>query len=219
MRDIFFCCYTYGNFDHVINTVQAHKLVAIIFPGDLQAKKPLQDELRMILDDTDFDADHDNLFISSLAPRNLHAKAVDMAGVRIAGLGGVFRGRVWLPPGDPVFASPCDLVRSVGSSNLWRNGLMRKLCSTIFPVDYFRLMGKRADVLVTHEAASVHQHGWDAVDALASSLRMRKFLYGHHEDHLYFLRGPCSLLKVTPLAGSMIDLGQGRCRMLCNFKG
>ena len=225
--DIFFCGDTHGNFDHVMEAVQIYKPVAIIFLGDLQAQKPLQDELRMILDDTDIwwipgnhdtdsDADHDHLFGSSLAPRNLHAKVVDVAGVRIAGLGGIFRRRAWSPPGDPVFTSPGDLVRSVGRGNLWRNGLMRKHRSTIFPVDYASLMSQRADVLVTHEAPSVHRHGWDAVDALAHSLRVRKSFHGHHHDRQDYSRHCASLdfeahgvgfCGITALDGTVIRAG------------
>ena len=237
-RDIFFCGDTHGNFDHVIEAVQVHKPAGLIFLGDLQAQQPLHDELRLILDktdiwwipgnhDTDSDADYDHLFGSSLAPRNLHGQVVEVAGVRIAGLGGVFRGRVWSPPRDPVFASPDDLERSVGTSNRWRNGLTRKHRSTIFPVDYARLMGQRADVLVSHEAPSVHQHGWDAVDALASSLRVRKSFHGHHHDRqdysrhwdaLGFEAHGVGFCGITALDGTVIRAGDfDDCRMICRL--
>ena len=233
--DIFFCGDTHGNFDHVIKAVQVHKPVGLIFLGDLQAQQPLHNELRMILDktdiwwvpgnhDTDSDADYDNLFGSSLALRNLHGQVVEVAGVRIAGLGGVFRGRVWSPPGDPVFASPDDLVQSAGRGNLWRNGLTRQHRSTIFPVDYASLMGQRADVLVSHEAPSVHQHGWDAVDALASSLRVRKSFHGHHHDRqdysrhwdaLGFEAHGVGFCGITALDGTVIRAGDfDDCRMM-----
>ena len=160
--------------------------MVIIYLDDLQAQKPMQDELRVILNDTDSDADDDNLLGSSLASRNRHAKAVDVAGMRIAGRGVVFRGRVRSPPSDPAIALPGDLVRFVGRGNLWRNGLMRKHRSTIFAVDDVSLMTRRADVLIPHEATSVHRHGWGAVDALASSLRVRQSLHGHHHACLHF---------------------------------
>ncbi len=48
--------------------------------------------------DTDIDADYDNLYDSRLAERNLHGRVVTTAGVRVAGLGGIFRGQVWMPP-------------------------------------------------------------------------------------------------------------------------
>ena len=90
------------------------------------------------------------------------------------------------PPSDPATALPSDLVRSVGRGNLCRNGLMRKHRCTNFAVDDVSLVTRRADVLVTHEATRVHQHGWGAVDALASSLRVRKSLHGHHHVCLRF---------------------------------
>jgi hypothetical protein len=76
--------------------------------GDIQARRPLQVELAPILaltevwfipgnHDTDSDADHDHLFGSELADRNLHARVVEIAGFRVAGLGGVFRESIQMP--------------------------------------------------------------------------------------------------------------------------
>lgn len=127
---ILFCGDPHGHFGHIIEAVQEHQPAAVILLGDLQAQRPLEVELALILDktevwfihgnhDTDSEADHDNLFGSKLANRNLHGRVVEIAGQRIAGLGGV-----------------------------------------IFPVDYERLQKQRADILVTHEAPSSHPHGF-----------------------------------------------------------
>ncbi|MGZ5802336.1 MAG: metallophosphoesterase family protein, partial [Burkholderiaceae bacterium] len=45
--------------------------------------------------DTDETRHYDHLFGSTLADRNLHGRIETIAGVRIAGLGGVFRTKVW----------------------------------------------------------------------------------------------------------------------------
>ena len=106
---ILFCGDLHGQFGHVIEAVLVRQPAAVILLGDLQAQNPLEVELAPILGhteiwfihgnhDTDSDADHDNLFDSALADRNLHGRVVEIAGVRIAGLGGVFRGQVWSPP-------------------------------------------------------------------------------------------------------------------------
>lgn len=55
--------------------------------------------------DTDSEASHDHLHCSVLADHNLHDRVVEIAGVRIAGLGGVFREQVWAPPEDPIYQS------------------------------------------------------------------------------------------------------------------
>ena len=163
--------------------------------GDLQAQRPLEIELASILDktavwyihgnhDTDSDSDYDNLFGSALAERNLHGRVVEIDGLRIAGLGGVFRGQVWAPPGAWQYERPQDFAARSGKGNRWRGGLPRKHRSSIFPSDYFNLVRQQADILVTHEAPSSHPHGFDAIDELARSLGVSKVFHGHHHDRL-----------------------------------
>ena len=192
---ILFCGDPHGQFGHVIEAVQAYRPAAVILLGDMQAQRPLEVELAPILDltdvwfihgnhDTDSDADHDNLFGSTLADRNLHGRVVQIAGLRIAGLGGVFRGQVWSPPAPWAFQTQKQYLASGGKSVRWRDGLPRKHRSSIFPADYQRLAGQRADNLVTHEAPSSHPHGFAAIDELARGLRVTKSFHGHHHDRL-----------------------------------
>ena len=192
---IYFCGDTHGHFDHVLDIVARDRPAAIVFLGDLQARRPLEQELAAILDmtevwyihgnhDTDTDADYDHLFGSALGERNLHGRVVEIDGVRIAGLGGVFRGQVWWPPGPWEYESPAEFIAHCGKGNRWRDGLPRKHRSSIFPEDYFRLASQRADILVTHEAPSAHPHGFDVLDELGRSLRIDKAFHGHHHDCL-----------------------------------
>lgn len=192
---ILFCGDPHGHFGHIIETVQEHQPAAVILLGDLQAQSPLEVELALILDkteiwfihgnhDTDSEADHDNLFGSKLANRNLHGKVVEIAGQRIAGLGGVFRGKVWTPPAPATFENPKQYLAQCGKGNFWRGGLPLTHRSTIFPVDYSRLAGERADILVTHEAPSAHPHGFAAIDELARRLGVTTSFHGHHHDRL-----------------------------------
>ena len=192
---IFFCGDVHGQFQHVIDAVREHAPAAIVLLGDIQAKKPLERELEWILDetevwffhgnhDTDSEADYDNLFGSQLANRNLHGRVVEVAGVRIAGLGGVFRGQVWRPPEDPNYRSAEDFTRIQGSGNRWRDGVALKHRSSIFPDEYDRLAQVRADVLVTHEAPRVHPHGFDAIDQLARQMQAHTTFHGHRHDRL-----------------------------------
>jgi Icc-related predicted phosphoesterase len=194
MDDLFFCGDTHGEFQHVIDAVKSHRPEAIIFLCDLQARQPREIELEEILDltevwfihgnhDTDSDADYDHLFSSELAEQNLHGRVVEIGGYRIAGLGGVFRGQVWMPPNDPKFASQVAYARHGGKGNSWRGGLSRKHRSTIFPADYASLLNQHADILVTHEAPSCHPHGFAAIDHLTRSMNVRWSFHGHHHDN------------------------------------
>lgn len=192
---ILFCGDPHGHFGHIIEAVQEHRPAAVILLGDLQAQRPLEVELALILDktevwfihgnhDTDSEADHDNLFGSTLAHRNLHGRVVEIAGQRIAGLGGVFRGKVWAPPAPATFENPKQYLARCGKGNFWRGGLPLTQRSTIFPVDYERLQKQRADILVTHEAPSAHPHGFAAIDELARQLGVSTSFHGHHHDQL-----------------------------------
>lgn len=191
----------HGHFDFVIDCVRKRRPAAIVLLGDIQAQRPLQIELAPILDltevwwipgnhDTDSEADHDNLFGSELAHRNLHGRVVEVAGHRIAGLGGVFRGAIWAPPLEPNFASVADRLKVIRPRERWRGGLPLRHRSTIFPDEYQRLLLQRADILVTHEGMGGHPHGWTALNDLATALRVQLVVHGHlHETINYIADG------------------------------
>ena len=103
---ILFCGDPHGNFDHIAWAVCAFQPKAIVLLGDIEAQRPLHFTLDCILrqtdvwwipgnHDTDNEENYDNLFGSELSDRNLHGRVIEIDGVRIAGLGGVFRGQVW----------------------------------------------------------------------------------------------------------------------------
>ena len=84
----------------------------VILLGDLECQRPLHELVAPIHDitevwwipgnhDTDSADVYSNLFESELADKNLHGRVVEIAGIRVAGLGGIFRGEVWYPPDDP----------------------------------------------------------------------------------------------------------------------
>ena len=195
LGQIFFCGDVHGNFEHIIDAVKAHQPAAVVLLGDIQAQRPLEQELAEILDktavwfihgnhDTDAEKDYDNLFGSALAGKNLDGRVMEIAGVRIAGLGGIFRKQVWLPPEPWGARSAKEHTRTVGRGNRWRNGLPLRHRSTIFRDTYELLAKQGANVLVTHEAPSVHPHGFEALDELARSLKVQSTFHGHHHDCL-----------------------------------
>lgn len=192
---IFFCGDPHGHFEHIIEAVHAHRPSAIVLLGDLQPQEPLGLVLKPILDlsevwwihgnhDTDSDADYDNLFGSALADRNLHGRVVEVAGQRIAGLGGIFRGHIWAAPCNPLYESKEAYLARCGKGSRWRNGMPRKHRSTIFPDDYQALLTEQADILVTHEAPSCHRHGFREIDDLAHGLGVKTTFHGHHHEQI-----------------------------------
>ena len=205
---ICFFCDPHGSFKFVIRSAQRCRPRAIVLLGDIQAQRPLQVELAPILDltevwwipgnhDTDSDADHDNLFGSDLAHRNLHGRVVEVAGYRIAGLGGIFRGTIWAPPLEPAYRSAADRLKVICPAERWRGGLPRRHRSSIFPDVCGQLALQRADVLVTHEGLGGHPHGWQALDNLATAMQAQVVVHGHlHQTIDYVADG-----RLDPKAG------------------
>jgi len=200
----------HGDFEPVIAATLRLRPEAIVLLGDLQPRRPLHlvlEAIRPLTEiwfihgnhDTDSEADYDNLWGSELADRNFHGQVVDIAGYKVAGLGGVFREKVWdpaVPWQDAAFASPEKMLgRGEARSwkeghGLWRGGVQLRHRSTIFPIDYTRLLKQRAHILVTHEAPGAHRHGFDVLDDLASTLRATLHVHGHqHQDIDYQAEG------------------------------
>ena len=174
---------------------------AAILLGDIQCDRPL-DELAAPLLDRGIDVhwifgNHDNdggpeMWANLVEPeRNprttqgaLHARVVEIAGLRIAGLGGTFRPRIWEPPEPPRLYSRAELPEELADLN-WGdehiNALIHSLGATaIWPEDYEYLSNQRADILVTHEAPRSHPSGNAALDTLARAMGAKLIVHGHH---------------------------------------
>lgn len=188
---IFFIGDIHGKFARVVSRIEELRPSAVVFLGDLQATRPLHVELERVCamtdvwwiagnHDTDSESDYDNLFASRLADRNLDGRVVEVAGRRIAGLGGVFRSRVWEPGHEPIYASSASYLKK--NRDAWRGGLPLMHRSTIFPSVFDSLSKQRADVLVSHEAPSCHPHGFEAINILALEMNVASAFHGHHHD-------------------------------------
>jgi len=208
---ILFCGDTRGSLGHIVEALERAAIDAVVLLGDIQARRSLDLELAGLPasvevwwipgnHDTDSEADHDHLFGSTLADRNLHGRVAEVAGIRIAGLGGIFRGKVWAPPQDR-----------------WRGGLPLRHRSTIFPDTYAALSRQRADVLVTHEAPSYHPHGFEAIELLAACMGVSASFHGHHHDRLDysafaardgFRAYGVGLRGITALDGTIVRVGE-----------
>ncbi|MET3181729.1 UNVERIFIED_ORG: putative phosphodiesterase [Variovorax guangxiensis] len=211
----------HGEFVPVIAAVERLRPKAVMLLGDIQARQPLHIELGPILDkteiwfihgnhDTDSDADYDNLWGSELADRNLHGRIVEIAGYKVAGLGGIFRSKIWdprQPLKEAAFASADALRRSMRPEERWRGGVGRRHRSTIFPDVYLQLLrSPPADILVTHEAPAAHPHGWQAVDELAKTLGVQLVVHGHHHQNIdYHAEG--LMTAAAPFRAFGVDIG------------
>lgn len=227
MNRIFFCGDPHGHFEHIIDEVIVHRPAAIVLLGDVQAPEPLEVVLNPILDrtdiwwihgnhDTDSDGDYENLFESSLGNRNLHGRVVEIAGVRIAGLGGIFRRQVWWAPDKPSYPSAEAFLARCGKGNRWRGGLPRKHRSSIFPSDYYALLREKADMLVTHEAPSCHPHGFVAIDELAAGLGVQVAFHGHHHEHTEYSDEEINRLGFRPFGVAYGEIRDEQGRVVSN---
>ena len=171
---------------------------AVIILGDLDLDVPFRERLWPLLErgirtlwivgnhDKDSEVRHDHLF--GYPEGCLGARPVIAGGIRAAGLGGVFKEKVWYPRfahADPVHASRASFMRSLTKTDRWRRGLPLKLRDAIFPEDVTAMSGARVDLLVTHEAPSSHKHGFVGVDRAAELCRARLVVHGHHHESVH----------------------------------
>lgn len=189
----------HGRYQNLFNAVERYSPDAVVVLGDFMLDKPLEQLVGQILDKTDFwyihgnhDTDRDifyhSLFKSELAHRNLHGRVESIGGLRIAGLGGVFRGKVWHPnlsDGQPRWRTRQEFMRAQPRvtqrmAAAQYDGLLLQHHSTIWWEDYERLWDERADILVTHEAPSSHHYGFTEIDDLAFAINARRVFHGHH---------------------------------------
>ncbi|MDT8407724.1 MAG: metallophosphoesterase [Methylococcales bacterium] len=191
-RRILFAGDPHGDFQAIIEAVGQFQPEAVILLGDCELSAPLESQLGRVLDLTDvwwipgnhdFD-DHDRhrfLFASALADKNLHLNVKTIAGLRVAGLGGIFLGRVWYPPRAPRWHSKQDYLAQQ-PQHLRELGLSLKMRSAIWYDEVQQLKKHQADILVTHEAPGCHRYGFTALDELARHLRVKQLYHGHQHD-------------------------------------
>lgn len=231
---IFFCGDPHGQFKQILRAAKEHKPDAIILLGDNlgeeDSARPLSQELKDIWHMTWFihgnhETDHESTarLMQQDADKNLHGRVVDIAGLRVAGLGGVFRENIWMPGySDPFYRDYAHYKQVADFKRPPRirhetHGEDRKHFSSIFADDYDALGAQEADVLVTHEACSPHPHGYAVLDDLAQALGARWHFHGHHHDcldysehweRLGFVTRGVGLRGITDLQGNLIVPGQ-----------
>lgn len=196
---ILFAGDVHGRFDHIDRIVRDLGPQALVLLGDIEAPRPLAalvapwevcgTEVWFIPGNHDTDSEERWRHLDSLAERNLDGRVAMVAGVRIAGLGGIFRETIWdpaRPAHAPSYAAyAAQLARRTDPSHdlsAADRGRLLKHRSSIFPAVYDGLVAEHADTLVTHEAPSCHPYGFRAIDELAQALGVAQLFHGHHHD-------------------------------------
>jgi len=205
----------HGDFRAIIKSVLTLKPDAVIILGDFGLSAPLDAELEQIAGltsvywipgnhDYDSPALHSNLFESGYAENNIDGCVVDIGGLKVAGLGGVFKGKVWHPNEKIRWERREDLLNFL-PANAKKNGLPLHHEAAIWHEDYDSLSLQQADILITHEAPSCHKHGFQEIDLLAQTMGASHIFHGHHHQHYTATLANGIRVYGTPISG-VVDL-------------
>ncbi|PPC90937.1 MAG: metallophosphoesterase [Methylobacter sp.] len=218
-KKILFAGDPHGDFKPLIKAVYNQKPAAVVLLGDCDLVSPLEHCLQEILNLTEIywiAGNHDfespekyrYLFHSGLAQNNLHLTVKNIGGLRIAGLGGIFLGRVWYPPQMPKWPSKQAFLAS-GRGFSQDSVLSLKYQSAIWPDEFEFLKGMEADILVSHEAPGSHCFGFKAIGELAAAMKVKTIFHGHlHEDYACIMPNQVRVFGVAN--GGVRDLA-GEC--------
>lgn len=229
---ILFCGDCHGRFERLApaaSEVRARggEVAGLILLGDVidRARVPFADTLAeleascgapiwFIHGNHEVDDETNWRMLASAADRNIPGRIIELGGLRIAGLGGVFRGEIWHPRQSPVrrhanyeaFEASLHLRQGIAGrlakhalqgrqgippavaalTDRVRNGTLRRHLASIFPDDVDHLAAQDADILVTHEApgGGLHPYGFDELVDLAQTMPVRWSFHGHQHDCL-----------------------------------
>lgn len=185
----------HGSYEHLYPFVKENDNVALIILGDLQLSSPDElDKLAQYCDIWFIHGNHDSKTIaafdaiwgSAWKSRNLHNRVEEIQGVRIAGLGGVFRGQIWMPPNRPMFFDPIHYCQYSSQEKIWRGGVPLRHRTSIFPSDIEAIENEQADILICHEAPKPHPMGFQVINDLAEKMGVKHIFHGHHHDNVIY---------------------------------
>jgi len=197
----------HGNFQPLIEAVRAHQPEAVVLLGDYDLENPLEEYLAEIMDKTqvwwiagnhDFQSlsKYENLFHSALADNGLHLKVTEVAGLRVAGLSGIFLGRIWYPPNPPKWLSKQHYMHNQHIAV--QSDMTLKCKSAIWHDEVEALKSLKADILVSHEAPRSHRHGFSVIGELAEAMGAKMVFHGHlHENYTCTIRKGIKVIGVA----------------------
>jgi len=191
------CGDPHGKFDHILDVARERPDVPVVLLGDLEPSAPLNELFKDVWHRTWFiPGNHDTdrleyaerVWARDIQERNLNGRVVTLDnGIRLAGLGGVFRKAVWYPRKSdsstpPAYANLAVHARFTPRQDRWQAGPHLRHWSSIYPDTIKALRSLRADVLVTHEAPGYHRNGFCLLDDLARDMGASVVAHGHHHD-------------------------------------
>jgi predicted phosphodiesterase len=192
MTSLVFIGDPHGEFAKINRFLLAHRSPGTaVLLGDFDLERPFREvfaqaiavgwNLRWILGNHDADNEvfYRNL-VDDFPSGEIAGPPIEINGIRIAGLGGVIRSKIWNGIDPPLHQSPDDMMRALGHQHRWRKGLPLRQRATIFKSAVDELACHRADILVCHEAPSTHLFGCRFLDELADAMRVRLIFHGHH---------------------------------------
>ncbi|NOT84511.1 MAG: metallophosphoesterase [Methylococcaceae bacterium] len=203
----------HGNFDSIIQAVLQYQPEAVVMLGDYSLRQALDVYLAPIAEltqiwwiygnhDVASTADYANLFESGYKDYSLHLKVQEVAGLRIAGLGGIFMAKNWYPPLRSKWENQAHWLQSQ-SPIVKRSGMPLKLQHSIWQHEVAEMRATvKADILVTHEAPSCHRYGFAAIDHLADAIGARHIFHGH--QHEYYNKNVFNGIAVTGVANAAV---------------
>jgi predicted phosphodiesterase len=185
----------HGNFAPILRACATREPGTLILLGDCELRVPLRRQLAPLFalgwavhwilgnKDAETEVAFDNL-ATDFPEGDIGGRVIEVGGFRIAGLGGVFKPRIWDPRADepPGFTTRDAFLASLDAPEHWRGGLPLWHRDSIFPEDFSRLAQHRFDVLIVHEAPSSHRHGFAVIDRLAEAGGARLIVHGHHHE-------------------------------------
>jgi len=216
---ILFAGDAHGDFVPVIE--EAGEASAVVLLGDQEPQMPLVDELGPGVAEKTWwiYGNHDSDYADymkhheSMADRNLHGKVIEIDGVRIAGLGGVFRAKKF-EVDQTTRLDEVNLDCPQDTREAWiklkRGGRAYPADFTsIFPDDIKGLLRiakrTRIDILVTHEAPESHKLGYRLLGDLARALKVKMIVHGHHHERYSATIEGGIRVEGIGMAGMMIE--------------
>ena len=186
----------HGDWRPLLRACEEHRPALVVLLGDCDLKRPLREEVRPIFAagvpvrwvPGGHDAASPEMFDRLWGDHpegNLHASWTRAAGCVVAGLGGVFKERIWYPrhgPAPATHPSRRDFMRRLPRGDRWRDGVPLRLRDAIFPEDVDALRRVQADVLVSHEAPICHPQGFMGIDAAADAVGAGLVVHGRHHE-------------------------------------
>jgi len=149
-----------------------------------------------------------------MAYKNLHCKVVNINGLRIAGLGGIFRPNIFgvdhlTALEDLPRVRPYDTRESLAAIRKNKR-LAPQDHTTIFPEDITSLIRCASegpiDILICHEAPETHKMGYRIIGDVARLLNVKLLIHGHHhERYTAFIEGGIQVEGIGSWSNTIIQ--------------